>query len=697
MPIDYSRFSDQQLEAMQTGDYSKFSDAELAHLSGEDIQATPVSAPPQHSGTLGIGSPWPVISSDRSAAFNDPTQEASFMRDVVGQTAKDIGKAAINFIPSATSIPVNMAKGAWNAGKEIINQPGNVIGGAYEMAKHPIDATGFLLKNVIVDPFMNRYGSAEATRKTAIEDPAGMLLDESAIAGGVGGGIGLAGKGARAVGALNAADRMAEVGNILKGGAGKIASIPAAPTAGAIGGAAKILGGGAKVAGLHGVGDVLSGAGDPALNLAKQGIDSALTGIKPVVWPVAKIGKTIDKVATATKTTAALNSDLEAAVQEGMSKGVGRTYRGKDKFGNIEKDQQQSVMSVKAIVGNKNGLELTNAEGDTVPGALPETLMQHSQATQQAKQIIFEKYDAMKKAAGEKGAMVDLSPAVNELTRFAEDPVLMDKSPQVAQYAIDKAAALAKRGAYTTAEAQRAIASYNADLDAYYKNPDYNAASRVVVDSMTVNHIRKGLDGVIENTVAPGYQDLKNDYGALTSTEADVTKRAIREGRKAGKGLIDFTDIFTAGEAAKALAGHASIAPAVTMAAVKTLYKRLNNPDRYIKNMFKDAYRIMNHPNFKTPSPAGFPKAPTTPLQLEDMTGGLRVGQPYEPTIPGGTQITGPNRQALPAPNFPKLIKGPDGQYYLPPAPTGFTLVNPPTPNWKQLGPLYKGIDPYRR
>jgi hypothetical protein len=61
------------------------------------------------------------------------------------------------------------------------------------------------------------------------------------------------------------------------------------------------------------------------------------------------------------------------------------------------------------------------------------------------------------------------------------------------------------------------------------------------------------------------------------------------------KGLIDFADIWTAAEVARAIAnmskGHGMVAG--TIHGMKSLYKHLNNPNRAIKNMFSEMDDIM--------------------------------------------------------------------------------------------------------
>jgi hypothetical protein len=120
---------------------------------------------------------------------------------------------------------------------------------------------------------------------------------------------------------------------------------------------------------------------------------------------------------------------------------------------------------------------------------------------------------------------------------------------------------------------------------------------------MIANNLRKGLDSSIESLTSPGYQTLKNKYGALKTIERDVNRRAIVDARKNVKGLIDFSDIFSGSQVFN---GIVTMNPAVAgqgMAAkaIASLYKHYNNPNAIVKRMFTKTENMM-----KSQPPAPF-------------------------------------------------------------------------------------------
>jgi hypothetical protein len=112
---------------------------------------------------------------------------------------------------------------------------------------------------------------------------------------------------------------------------------------------------------------------------------------------------------------------------------------------------------------------------------------------------------------------------------------------------------------------------------------------------MIANNIRTSLDNVITNATGEGYSALKKVYGSLKSIEKDVAHRSIVDARKNVKGLIDFTDIFSAGDIISGIAtmNPAQIAKGGFQKAIATVYKKLNDPNRTIKKMFQGAEKYI--------------------------------------------------------------------------------------------------------
>src|SRR5574343_205171 len=376
----------------------------------------------------------------------------------------------------------------------------------------------------------------------------------------------------------------------------------------------------------EGVGGMMA---NPAVKLAIQGISEGYGAIKERypegvatleaganiagAIPVAMAGKAgLHGVKAAGKETAALYRDIGALtagsqadaiadtmvkdiVRKGIEKGVRPTVAGKNTAGSIKQYYDRATEAVKTIVHNKGNLSLMNAEGEVVQGALPQSLNQFSEAIDQTKKTIFKQYDDMARQAGQAGATVDLAPIATELNKISMAPVIKDLSPEVSAYAQKVASSLKQRGAYTAEQAQEAIANLNKSLEAFYRNPSYDNASKAGIDAMIVNNLRKELDDVITRASGEGYQELKKSYGALKSIEKEVTHRAIVDARKNVKGLIDFTDIFTSGDLVQGLAtmNPAVHSQGVVMRAIKEVYKLKNDPNRIIKNMFADVDKLV--------------------------------------------------------------------------------------------------------
>ena len=362
-----------------------------------------------------------------------------------------------------------------------------------------------------------------------------------------------------------------------------------------------------------------------AQQLAEK-MSETLPGLKEQMTPVIKetVGAVKDEArqlyqAITTKSP----EQVDAFITQKFEKGVRPSGAGKGTSAQLEQYQNKAIGAVKTIVENKPNLKLVNEYGEAT-GKLPQNLNEFTQAVDQTKAQIYKKYDALQKSAGETGAMVDLVPIAKELDQVAASKVLQDVHPEVVKYAQDRSKAFAKRSAYTTEQAQEAIKIYNDSLQAFYKNPAYDTASKVAIDSLVVNNLRKGLDSTIESTGGAGYQALKNQYGALKSIEKDVVHRAVVDARKNNKSMIDFTDVFTAGDMIHGLAtlNPATFGVGVTGKAIAMYYKYLNNPNTAIKQLFngvEKAQTQMSLPKLNSQAAKNIPRSPNT-IDIIDTT-----------------------------------------------------------------------------
>lgn len=337
------------------------------------------------------------------------------------------------------------------------------------------------------------------------------------------------------------------------------------------------------------VGGELEKAGYPNLGAA------AHTAVQagPLLFTLGKSGGKITL-----RPKKAIDREVTRIIDEGIDKSIRPSVAGKRTFGQSEKYRANAREAVTSIVESKDALRLTNDVGEVVAGELPKNLKQFSQAIEQTKRNVFNEYDALTKQAGQAGAKVDLSSIVKELEQIAKTPTVEDLNPRVGEYAGKLAESLKKRKEYTAAEAQDAIATLNAKLDSFYKNPTYENANAASVDAMIANNLRQSLDTVIDNLTGEQYQPLKKKYGSLKAIERDVSRRAIVDARKNTKGLIDFSDMLSGADVAYGIMtmNPAMVGRGVAIGTIKSIIKRAVDPNRRVKNLFKDVEKMTSKP-----------------------------------------------------------------------------------------------------
>lgn len=339
-----------------------------------------------------------------------------------------------------------------------------------------------------------------------------------------------------------------------------------------------------------------SGATGETSRAAAEGLGAGPTG-----QTIAKVAGSL--VGAAPYGLASKNVEWEPEVDRRIFKAIRPGVEGKRSAGQIEKFKNRARDAVETIIENKPNLSLTDESGQVVKGELPKNLMQFSEAVDQTKGEIFKAYDTLAKQAGQAGAAVDLDPIVQELRSIAAQRPLQAHAPSTASHAEALADQLAKIQQYGASEAQDAIRILNKKLEAFYKNPGYDTASNAFVDAMVANRLRRGLDDTIEKAAGDGYQELKNTYGSLKAIERDVNRRAVVDARKNAKGLLDFSDIFSAGEVVSGILSMnpAQIARGSFAKLVASTYRHLNDPNTVVRKMFSGAEDAMSAPTKSFP------------------------------------------------------------------------------------------------
>ncbi len=369
---------------------------------------------------------------------------------------------------------------------------------------------------------------------------------------------------------------------IVPGGAG--ATALSRMGMGALGGAA----GGAITGAIEPVAD-----GNYATGKAKQiGVSTALGGAGGAV--AGTLAGAIAKDSPA---------EIDAFIRNNYRRSVKPTVAGKATASEAAKYDQQMASAIDSIVGNKANLTFADEAGAAIKGQLPKTLEQFSQAIEQTRRGIFQQYDALAQQAGAAGAKVDVAPIIAELNAVRYSPHVQDFSPEVGTYIDGLIGRIGNRGSLSATEAQDAIQHLNEMLSAFYRNPNMEMASKASVNRLIANKLRVGLDAAIEDAVEPGYQALKNQYGALKSIEKDVVKRAIVTSREPqGGGIIDrMANIGSAAEVVHALVNPKALLTAAAIKGAQMTTRYLKSPNRAVTRLFEAAERKPQAPTSQLP------------------------------------------------------------------------------------------------
>ncbi len=351
------------------------------------------------------------------------------------------------------------------------------------------------------------------------------------------------------------------------------------------------------------------------------------------------------------KTPQEIDKELSNVVQKGVEKAIRPSVVGKRTAPAMTTYYNKAKTAVKSIVENTDNLVLTDADGNAVKG-LPKTLKQFSEAIDQTKKSIYQQYHDMATAAGEQGSLFDTTQIMTKLDDVSGD---LKHNPEIRKYADSLKTEISELHGQPPEVIEARIADLNSSLSGFYEGRVSKAKAQV--DASVANLMREELDNKIMNSVGPGYQDLKNQYGSLKTLEKEVSHRAIVDARKNNKGLFDLTDVFTNGEM---VAGALYMNPILfTRGLVGKLSKESlkfwNNPNRIVKNMFGDAEDLLNRSvqsemrstigksltgNAETlqKGDLGTLRYPGRPdinagMELGPVRSGVTVGQPYGDNI----------------------------------------------------------------
>lgn len=291
-----------------------------------------------------------------------------------------------------------------------------------------------------------------------------------------------------------------------------------------------------------------------------------------------------------------VNNDINSYYQKAIKPGLG----GRTNATQIENYNLKVPQAIKSIADNVDNLSFKDEFGNVETGRLPQSPAELADAVDQTKANIFKQYDALAQQAGDNGIKVSTEPLANQLDKVINNEAIKVANPQAIQYAQalkDRLTQTVEDGSpnglykeFDPQTTQDIVKSFNESLDAFYKNPNYDTASKAAIDAGVVRTLREELDKGISNSTGADYQDLKNQYGALSAIEKDVAKRAVLLQRQGGNasGLGKYVDIFSGGDMAN---GVLSLNPGLfakgaAQAGLSKFFQWVNSPDRAIGKMF---------------------------------------------------------------------------------------------------------------
>jgi hypothetical protein len=330
----------------------------------------------------------------------------------------------------------------------------------------------------------------------------------------------------------------------------------------------------------QGLGETLKGAVFGGLTGAAFG--GALGATAPAVGSGAR--KVISPL---TKKFEPLETKVSNAIKEGVDKGIKPSFAGRKTLAAQEKYYKKADEAIRTI--NEYKPTITTEDGLSVVRN-PENRKELLDAIGQAKTKIYQEYNNASRQAGKQGITFNGNNTINELMRVSND---LSYSPQIRDYAKSFIPEISELRGQSPEIIEARMGELNESLANWFANRTDKVKARV--DVSVANLMKSELDDIVENATGAEYEALKSKYGSLKEIEKDVGRQVMAEARKANKGLVDFTDVFTGGDLVGGVLSlnPAQIARGLAGRGIKEIYKYLNNPNRYIKKMFNSVGRYL--------------------------------------------------------------------------------------------------------
>jgi hypothetical protein len=325
--------------------------------------------------------------------------------------------------------------------------------------------------------------------------------------------------------------------------------------------------------------------------LGISGLAVGRKGAKAIAQEAADVASDAG-ILTAKAIPKSIDRKLSGAIKNQISKSIRPSVVKQRSAAQAKKYFAKAEDAIKTIVENKNNLNITDEFGDIVQG-LPTNLRQFSEAIDTTKKKLFTEFDNLATQAGKKKVKVGFKNINKELDGIIKN---RGNTTDIRKYAQSIKDEFAELGSFTPSEAQTRIQALNRKLNSI---ADFNSANIGYVDAVVANNLRENLDNAVVKATGKEFQILKNKYGALKTIEKDVARRAAVDARGNVKGLVDYTDIFTAAQVAQGAArlsttGAADITGGIVARMFKEKIKRLNDPNRIVQDMFSNADKLMS-------------------------------------------------------------------------------------------------------
>jgi hypothetical protein len=305
--------------------------------------------------------------------------------------------------------------------------------------------------------------------------------------------------------------------------------------------------------------------------------------------------KAIEKVAPHLLTNKAKQAMFdrakEATVKAGIKNGIKPPPSSYGKTAKLTEDYfKKANIGVQKIIEHAPKLPETAEEADQMlPGVL---------------QSLHSKYHTMAVSAGQKGAVLDLTPLADAAEKLIGNP---EKGISPDWHFMQKADIGTIRRIQSDIQAWRAkpiasleegedlLSHWNEQTKAYYRNPTFNDVSTATYTVGKAREFRNMIDKAVETHEGSGWQQFRNEYGAVRHIQDDIHRRAIAQ-MGVNPGFFDkLTNLSAVGTflAGAALHSPQTLIASLGIKGLSAAEKMYRNPDRHIKNMFRDVARYM--------------------------------------------------------------------------------------------------------